>query len=68
MNSLGQVSHNEIEPGVLNSFCLLVPSVDNLCNQFGVRSGPKKLRVRSGSKLFEALTVFLKRIFRKSGF
>ena len=34
-------------------------STDNLCKQFGPRSGPTKCCVWSGSKLFDAVKVFL---------
>ena len=43
---------------------LLVSSADNLCNQFGPRSGPTKCRALFGSKLFDLL--ISERIFRKS--
>ena len=38
---------------------LQVLSADNLCKQFGPRSGPLKM----GSKLFDILMVFLKELF-----
>ena len=44
---------------------LLVSSADNLCKQFGPRSGPAKHRARSGSKLFDTLPIFRKYFFRK---
>ena len=40
--------------------CQPVPSADNLCKQFGPRSGPTKCRARSGSKLFDFMLLFLK--------
>ena len=45
-------------------------SADNLCKQFGPRSGTvtTKCWAWSGSKLFDTLMVFLKVIFRKSWF
>ena len=42
---------------------LLVSSVDNLCKQFGPRSGPW-----SGSKMFDTHIVFLKEFFEKDDF
>ena len=44
--------------------CLLVPFVDNLCKQFGPRSGPTKCLAWSGSKQFDTLMAFLKINFR----
>ena len=41
---------------------LLVSSADNLCKQFGPRSGATFL---SGSKLFDTLMVFPKDFFKK---
>ena len=38
----------------------LLLSTDNLCKQFGRRSGPKEQQSLSGSKLFDRLIVFLK--------
>ena len=43
-------------------------SADNLCKQFGPRSGPTKCRVLSGSKLFDTLMVFLIEFFEKVDF
>ena len=43
-------------------------SADNLCKQFGPRSGPTKCRAWSGSKLFNNLMVFLKEFFKKVDF
>ena len=45
------------------TLCLLVSSSDDLCKQFGPRSGPKKCRARSGSKQFDTVTVFQKKNF-----
>ena len=45
---------------LLLSSYLLVLSADNLCKQFGSRSGPTKCWAWSGSKLFDTLIVFLK--------
>ena len=50
------------------NFYLLVSSADNLCKQFGPRSGPTKCRACSGTKLFGTLMVFLKDIFLKVDF
>ena len=47
---------------------LLVSSSDNLCKQFGPRSGPTKCRAWSGSKLFDTLMVFIKEFFIKVDF
>ena len=47
---------------------LLVASVDNLCKQFWLRSGPTKCLAWSGSKLFDTLMVFLKEFFEKVDF
>ena len=46
----------------------LVSSADNLCKQFGPRSGPTEHWARSGSKLFDTLMVFLKEFFEKIDF
>ena len=48
------------------TLCLLVSSTDNICKQFGLRSGPTKCRAWSGSKLFDTLMVFLKEFFKKA--
>ena len=40
--------------------CLLVSSADNLCKQFGSRSGPTKRRSWSGSKQFDTVGNFEK--------
>ena len=45
--------------------CQLVPSADNLCKQFGPRSGPTLCRAWSWSKLFDTLMVFQKEFFQK---
>ena len=50
------------------TLCLPVLSADNLCKQFGPRPGPTKHRALSGSKLFDALMVFLKEFFEKVDF
>ena len=50
---------------VASTLCLLVPSVDNICKQFGPRSGPTKCRAWPGSKLFDTLMVFLKEFYEK---
>ena len=47
---------------------LQVSSADNLCKQFGPRSGPTKHRAWSESKLFDTLVVFLKVFFEKVDF
>ena len=47
---------------------LLVMSTNNLCKQFGPRSGPTKCRAWSGSKLFDTLTAFLKEFLQKVDF
>ena len=44
---------------------LLVSSADNLCKQFGSRSGPTKGPAWSGSKLFDTLMLFLVDFFSK---
>ena len=43
--------------------CLLLSSADNLCKQFGSRSGPTKCWAWSGSKLFDTLLIYLKEYF-----
>ena len=48
--------------------CLPETSADDLCKQFGPRSGPTKRRARSVSKLFDNLIVFLKEFFEKVDF
>ena len=50
------------------AFCMLVPSADNRCKQFGPRSGLTKGRARSGSKLVNTQTVLLKEFFEKIKF
>ena len=50
------------------TLCLLVSSADNLCKQFGPRSGPTKCRAWSGSKLFDILKCIPERFFPKSWF
>ena len=52
------------------TLCLLVLSFDDLCKQFGSRSGPMIRQTNrhfrqagSGSKLFDTLMVFLKDFF-----
>ena len=40
-------------------------SVDNFCTHFGPRSGPTWCRAWSGSKLFDTLMVFLKKVILK---
>ena len=47
------------------TLCLLVSSADNLCREFGPRSGSTKRQALSGSKLFDTLMVFLKELFEK---
>ena len=42
-------------------------SADNLCKQFGLRSGPTQCRSWSRSKLFDSLIVFLKEFLKKVG-
>ena len=48
----------------INAFRDMSPA-DNLCKQFGPRSGPTKCQAWSGSKLFDILRVFLKDVFEK---
>ena len=43
-------------------------STDNLCKQFGPRSGPTEYCSLFGSKLFDTLIVFLKDFFEKVNF
>ena len=43
----------------------MVPGADNICKQFGPRSGPTQRRSRSGSKPFDTLIVFLKDFFKR---
>ena len=52
---------------VLN-LCLLVSSADNLCKQFGPRSGLTKRRAWSGSNLFDTQMVFLNEFFKNKWF
>ena len=47
---------------------LLLSSADNLCKQFGPRSGPTKHGAWSRSKLLDTLIVFLKEYFEKVNF
>ena len=47
------------------TLCILVSSADNLCKQFGSKSGPTICRVWSGSQLFDTLIMFLKEFFKK---
>ena len=56
-------------PSYSLTLCLLVSSADNLCKQFGTRSGLTKCRAWSGSKLFDSLVlVFLEEFFEKVDF
>ena len=57
-SSQGLPESNINKCSVFNSLPLL--SADNLCNQFGPRSGPTKCRAWSGSKLFDSLMVLKK--------
>ena len=50
---------------MIKAHCLLVPSADNLCKQFGPRSGPTKCRAWSRSKPFDNLMKFQKEISKK---
>ena len=47
---------------------LLVPSADNLCKQFGRRSGLTIHLAWCGSRLFDTLLVFLKDFYEKVNF
>ena len=47
------------------TICLLLSSADNLCKQFGPRSGPTKCPAGSGPKLFDTLMVFLNNFSKK---
>ena len=49
----------------LNSFLAFSVSADNLCKQFGPRSGPTFCLAWFGFKLFDTLMVFLKEFFNK---
>ena len=50
----------------LKAFCGSIEmSADNLCKQFGPRSGPTKRRARSGSRMIDTLVVFLKQYSEK---
>ena len=49
---------------VLILYLLVLPG-DNICQQFGPRSGPMKCQARSGSKLFDSLILFLKEFLGK---
>ena len=51
----------------LSMLAWLLSSADNICKQFGSRSGPTDCRSYSGSKLFDTLIVFLS-IFWKCWF
>ena len=50
------------------TLCQLVSCDDNLCKQFGPRSGLTWCRAWSGSELFDSLMVFLKEFFEKVDF
>ena len=50
---------------ILSLLVMTLSSADNLCKQFGPRSGPTECRSRFGSKPFDTLTVFLKEFFEK---
>ena len=47
------------------TLCLLVSSTDNICKQFGPRSGLTLSRAWYGSKLFDSLMVFLKEYLKR---
>ena len=46
------------------TICLLMSSAENLCKQYGPRSGPTTCRARSGSNMFDSLMVILKEFFK----
>ena len=50
------------------NLCVLMSFVDNLCKQFGPRSGPTLCRAWSGSNVFATLMVFLKEFFKNVNF
>ena len=50
------------------NLCLLMSFADNLCKQFGPRSGPTESRACSGSNVFATLMVFLKEFFKNVNF
>ena len=58
----------EIDQAAILSLCVLMSSADDLCKQFGPRSGPTKCRAWSGSKQFDTLMVFPKEFFEKVDF
>ena len=60
-----EVLYNRYE---LLTLCLLVSPADNLCKQFGPRSGPTKCQAWSGYKLFDTLMVLLKEFFENVDF
>ena len=51
-----------------NSASHILSSADNLCKQFGPRSGPTECWSQSGSKLFNTTILFLKEFFEKVNF
>ena len=50
------------------TLCLLVLSANNLCKQFGPRSGPTGHQAFSESRLFDTLMVFLNNFAKKLDF
>ena len=49
-------------------FKCTLSSAENICKQFGPRSGPTECRSRSGSKLVDTMRVFLEEYFEKVNF
>ena len=58
----------QLPPLLVSTFCLLVSSSDNVCTQFGLRSGLTKRRAWSGSNLFDTQMVFLEEYLKNGRF
>ena len=58
----------QLPPLLVSTFCLLVSSADNVCTQFGLRSGLTKRRAWSGSNLFDTKMVFLEEYLKNGRF
>ena len=60
MKSISQGFSQKVSTSCFVLICLPAMSADNLCKQFGPRSGPTKCQARSGSKLSDIPMVLIK--------
>ena len=59
------LAHPRMNPASFLASCDILLFADNLCKQFGPKSGPTECRSWPGSKPFDTLIVFLKGFFVK---